>query len=646
MKKKLLIPLLFFIHSALFAQAPIIDSLKKQLATDLPDSVRVLSLMRLAVNYEGIDTMESAKAYRAAIAFAKSKKMGYQLGVIFQNYHFLFINRGFYGEAEKYLDSAFVLIEAVNTPKAKESLAMIYGSYGAVERYKGNYQKAIESFLTSVSIFESLNKPERIITPLLNVSGLYKEMNEYEKQEMYAAIALTAAKKSGNIEKLFMPYSYLVYGLIMQNKFEQAKPYFDSAKFYYTQNVPYEALVSFNLVGGLLYMNLNKLDSAEYFFRQSLLIAQKYSSVFSITQSKLQLGRVLTMKKEFAAAEKILLEALEEIKKTKEPGQFLIAYDYLSRFYEESGNSNLSLKYHKLFKEVSDSISSDKNKRFATELEMKFETEKKETQLKLQELELKRKNTLNYFLSAGIAALMLISILGYRNYRHKQKLQLQRITELETQQQLAATEAVLKGEEQERTRLAKDLHDGLGGMLSGIKYSMNTMKGNLILTPDNAQAFERSMDMLDSSIKEMRRVAHNLMPEALVKFGLDTALKDFCNDIHQSGALNVTYQSVGLQGKEPDQTTTITIFRIVQELLNNTLKHAAAKNAVVQINRTDEQLSVTVEDDGRGFNTALLQHSGGIGWSNIQNRVEFMKGTLDVQSAEGKGTSVHIEMNI
>ena len=159
---------------------------------------------------------------------------------------------------------------------------------------------------------------------------------------------------------------------------------------------------------------------------------------------------------------------------------------------------------------------------------------------------------------------------------------------LETEKQLTATEAVLKGEEQERTRLAKDLHDGLGGMLSGIKYSFQTMKRNLIMTPENQQAFERSMDMLDSSIKEMRRVAHNMMPEALVKFGLDTALKDFCNDINQSGALQVNYQSIGMENAVLDQTTAITIYRIVQELINNTMKHAAAKTAIVQVSKTNE----------------------------------------------------------
>ena len=144
----------------------------------------------------------------------------------------------------------------------------------------------------------------------------------------------------------------------------------------------------------------------------------------------------------------------------------------------------------------------------------------------------------------------------------------------------------------------------------------------------------------------MRRVAHNMMPEALIKFGLDTALKDFCNDINQSGALQVGYQSIGMDNVVIEQTTAITIYRIVQELVNNTMKHAAAKTAIVQVSKTNDEISVTVEDDGKGFNPVILQEGKGIGWSNIQSRVKYLKGRLDVRSEPGKGTSVHIELSV
>lgn len=174
------------------------------------------------------------------------------------------------------------------------------------------------------------------------------------------------------------------------------------------------------------------------------------------------------------------------------------------------------------------------------------------------------------------------------------------------------------------------------------------MKENLILTPENAQAFERSIDMLDSSIREMRRVAHNMMPEILVRYGLDVALKEFCSEVDRSGAIPTRYQSIGMENVTIGQSTAVAVYRMVQELVNNALKHAAARQVVVQVHASVEEksLTITVEDDGQGFDTALLKQPGGMGWSNIQNRVDFLKGSWNVQSVPGEGTSVLIEINI
>jgi two-component system, NarL family, sensor kinase len=131
-----------------------------------------------------------------------------------------------------------------------------------------------------------------------------------------------------------------------------------------------------------------------------------------------------------------------------------------------------------------------------------------------------------------------------------------------------------------------------------------------------------------------------------VKFGLDTALKDFCNDINQSGSLQISYQSIGLKDISLEQTTAINIYRIIQELINNTMKHAKAKTAIVQVTHTDRQIAITVEDDGRGFDTTLLTRSTGLGWGNIRSRVDFLKGKLDVKSDQEHGTSVHIDITV
>jgi signal transduction histidine kinase len=168
----------------------------------------------------------------------------------------------------------------------------------------------------------------------------------------------------------------------------------------------------------------------------------------------------------------------------------------------------------------------------------------------------------------------------------------------------------------------------------------------MVMTPENAITFERTIDMLDSSIREMRRVAYNMMPEALLKFGLDAALRDFCAEINLTGTIQITYQSFGLKDKMIEQSKTITVYRIIQELINNTMKHSGASEMLVQLSMNDNQISITVEDNGKGFEVSKLENANGIGWRNIKNRVDFMKGTLDIYSAENKGTSVLIEFQV
>jgi signal transduction histidine kinase len=180
-------------------------------------------------------------------------------------------------------------------------------------------------------------------------------------------------------------------------------------------------------------------------------------------------------------------------------------------------------------------------------------------------------------------------------------------------------------------------------MLSGVKFQLNSMKGNVILSEENAETFTRSIAQLDNAITEMRRVAHNMMPEALLKFGLNDTLKNYCESVSQNSGLAVTFQSYGLENRL-DQSTEIVLYRIVQELLNNTVKHALATQAQVQLSRIENRITLTVEDNGKGFDVNNLSGKG-IGLSNIQNRVDYLNGKMDIKS-DDKGTSTHIEFEM
>jgi two-component system NarL family sensor kinase len=272
-------------------------------------------------------------------------------------------------------------------------------------------------------------------------------------------------------------------------------------------------------------------------------------------------------------------------------------------------------------------------------------------QQQIQQLSLRQKN---FFIYGLVALLAFVTVLGFVYYRYvRQKQQLteqdsqlkeQKIKQLEQEKQLSAVDGMLRGQEEERSRLARDLHDGLGGMLSGIKSSLTVMSGNQIVPEESALAFGKVIDHLETSIQELRRVARNMMPEALVRFGLKDALQDYVDYLNHSGQ-HIDYQTFGLE-ERPPQTTEIIVFRIVQELLNNVQKHANASQTLVQLIRDDKRFHLTVEDNGKGFDTSRLAQEQGIGWLSIQSRVDYLNGTLDVTSALGKGTTVNIEFSM
>jgi signal transduction histidine kinase len=204
---------------------------------------------------------------------------------------------------------------------------------------------------------------------------------------------------------------------------------------------------------------------------------------------------------------------------------------------------------------------------------------------------------------------------------------------------------MLKGQEEERSRIAKDLHDGLGGLLSGTKLSFMNVRETLSLSSEHVKHFDRSLSMLDNTIGDLRKVAQNLMPEALVKFGLQEALRDFCDTVQSSSGIQLLYQHFG-ERRKLDNTAKVFVYRIVQELINNVVKHAEATQVIVQLTTRMNKIEITVEDNGQGFDTSILDHTGGAGMANIKYRVQYLHGTTDIVSSPGNGTSVNIEVKV
>jgi two-component system NarL family sensor kinase len=521
-----------------------------------------------------------------------------------------------------------------------------YSNINDWENAQANYQKGINAL-------EKMNDSAGISFIYMNMAYIFIDYTDWLNAAGCLQKSLKYMGTGGDKGYQVMTFSTLADVYSKSGNEKDAARYLTKSDSVLKLNKTVESYLFNHLAKGQYYYQLHQFDEALKYGIPAITFARQWNdSAFVVTAFELT-ARIYRGKKNYAQAMRYLTEGMIIADRFNYLALRKINLLEQKNIYTETKQYQKALLASELLISITDSLNKLMNNNRRIINDASYESDKKEKKIstleqenELQLLRIKQKNYFNYFLMGSIVSVLIFSFLSYRNYRQKQKLQQQRITELETHQQLLATEAVLKGEEQERTRMSRDLHDGLGGLLSGIKFSFQHIKQNVEMTPENAKAFNRSLDMLDSSIHELRRVAHNMMPEALMKFGLDPALKDFCNDINQTGILNVTYQSIGLDESKIDQTIAITIYRIVQELINNTLKHAAAKQAIVQVTKSNHLLTVTVEDDGKGFDTVVISNTSGTGWMNIKHRVDFLKGNIDLHSENGKGTSVLIELTI
>ncbi|PUZ28877.1 hypothetical protein DCC81_05195 [Chitinophaga parva] len=621
------------------------DSLLKVLATAKEDTMKVSAYLEIGNLYE-LDDFHAAGSYYWK-AYQLSKKLNYKGGELkfISNYTYLLNVNGQFDSSLLLNKQAIQIAKSLNDNVA---LAKSWANTGNTFQYMDEYDSAVYCYEVSIKLFESSGdvvKMARIQDVLQNA---YMKLGQSDKALKFGKAAVSILRTTDDLPSLGQALLNTANSFQSVGQTDSALTYYDEA-LAISRKINYKRLEALSLLDiGNIHFHQYNADSMKLYYQKSLGIFEQLGDFEGESNALRGIAHSYLLKKDFVAARNNIEKALvisDSLELLSEKYENLKSLSSVLYATHDIAGAERCLDSAQV---IEDKFRGDEIQKKTLSIEKRFETEKKEARIKLQQIQLKRRTAVIYFLIAGAVALLVILLLSYRNYYHRKKLQQAKIDELEAEKQLTATEAVLKGEAQERTRLAKDLHDGLGGMLSGIKHSLGNMKENLIMTPDNAQAFERSIDMLDSSIKEMRRVAHNMMPEMLLKYGLDTALKEFCNDVTRSGAVHAHYQSLGLTNSLFDQTTAVTVYRIVQELVNNAIKHAAAKNILVQVHQSaaEKLLTITVEDDGKGFDTAVLQQAAGMGWKNIQSRVDFLKGKLDIRSSPGNGTSALIEIAV
>jgi signal transduction histidine kinase len=240
---------------------------------------------------------------------------------------------------------------------------------------------------------------------------------------------------------------------------------------------------------------------------------------------------------------------------------------------------------------------------------------------------------------------MLLLLIGFLLYRYKSSKQRIKLLQIEKQMEISHLNAMIEGEEKERRRLATELHDGIGGLLGSIRLQLSSAIRNY-KTQDRSADFKFILKLLENTYADLRKTAHNLMPETLQQEGLETATRLFCLGISTNGKPDIIFESVGELPPIPPSIE-LSLYRMIQELVHNIIKHANASKALVQLVYIDNKLGLTVEDDGQGFDVQQkVQEQQGMGLSAIRKRVKSLGGNMDISGSPGEGTSIYIEIII
>lgn len=359
---------------------------------------------------------------------------------------------------------------------------------------------------------------------------------------------------------------------------------------------------------------------------------------------------------DYANAKKLLYSIVKRSQTTSIDNNLDMGYWLLANIASDEGRHQEAVQWFKSYIEFKNKIAKKQNILDFNKLK-NMEREKQFVQNQLlisqKELQLKNKNIL-IGSSISLALILGIVLFGvYRSNRHKQNIQAKQIEILQTQheilqkeQKIIALKAMMSGEERERTRIARELHDGILSQLLAVKlHFIGTLQNN-IGQPLRTDSFKNTLDYIEDAARELRKTAHNIMPETILQGGLMAALNSYMQKIKQIPDLNITYLSYG-DTVRLKHDIELTIYRIVQELLQNTLKHSRATYVILQVNWMDNMLSVTIEDNGIGCFTEETENpSKGLGLDNTRSRVELLNGHFDIVSKKNIGTTIYLEFEL
>ncbi len=529
-------------------------------------------------------------------------------------------------------------------------LSRSYGNLANLYDARGLYEETIEMNLKALELYEMLKDTIGVGICLNNIGRVHYVMKQYEQAGSFYHQALEIS--SSQNDSLGMAQNLGNIGIVEKQleRYEDALDYYKRSLDIF-QRINQPRSVAYNLMNiGLLYRELKDFTQAESYMMQALDSLKDIGSPRAIALLYDNLGKNYLLQDQYDKALSYGQQAESMSLDLGARYELRNAYQTLHKAYAGLGNLKQAYEYQQKYVLLNDSLINESNTEKIQELEARYENERKEKAIAQLNEEaavqdatiLKQKAVIRTRNAIIVGVLMALAIAAFatNNYRQKQQLarqekeiEYQKRMELQNQQKLLMMDAMIEGQENERIRVAKDLHDGVGSLLAALKIRIGTIGTQE--TKDDS--YQNVYQLAGNAYEEVRRVAHNMMPLVLINQGLISALKQLVSNVKESSHLDIHWQMLGAAPRlQPNEE--LMLYRIVQELLNNVVKHAEATEVIVQMSEDEHHHVLMVEDNGRGFDPGI--NKDGMGLENIRSRIEYLGADVDIDSQIGEGTTI------
>ena len=642
---KRLLSILIFTFLSVQVSAQSVKELNSSLK-HLSDSQRIDSLYKLgrAEFIQGDSTLKVQQVLRFVVNQVESRGIG---KVKPKARYYLARNFAKNSQNDSAIYHLTLCIREIKKEKIEDWLPYPYGALINVYRNVGNYEKAIDIGYEALSEFEKRNDTLDMADIYTEIGYVYDRMKEFKEAIVWHKKALALVDSV-----MYSDFYNFIEGRIAIAFDDQAV--YDSAHYYNFRNLNYYIKVNDSTGIGIVSSNIGNTfnkqeewDKAAEILSNSVQILQIKGDEGFKAISKINYGTALMHLDSFKLSKTMLREGLKHAQVWGGKKFESEAYFRFYEMYQLQNEYDSALFYFKKHKELEDELYDLNKMNQINTIKTQYETEKKEQQIEIQkasiaeqESELKAKQRTILALTIFCILIIFIAFAAYKRYQAKKNAEVQQRI---IQEQEKGLKAVFFAQEEERKRISKDLHDGIGQQLSGLKMALQNRSSKLKdKLPEEAAEFEKLAKIASESANEVRSISHSMMPRALTELGLIDAIADLLEK--SLGITNIKYEfeHYGIKGRLSEQVE-VSLYRIAQELINNIIKHSSANKVSVQLFKNKSRIILIVEDNGTGIGSS---NTDGHGLLNMKSRINTLNGEMNLEPSPNSGTLATVRIPV